>query len=185
MDTSLWIWLVVALAIFWLVGLYNRLMRIRARALEVLAALERQVKSCAALFSGYDTGAPDKAAAGAVSPVDLPERWLDLLHAARKLESGWVPASGKHALSVSAQRARTETWSALQHAWDLWAQTPPDLAGPLVPESMCAEWEQLQQKAKAIQDALNLIIDNYNDSVREYPARWVVPMLGFEPSATL
>jgi hypothetical protein len=54
-----------------------------------------------------------------------------------------------------------------------------------VPEEMQAEWSAIQNKVKAIQEALNAIIENYNDAIAEYPARWVAGWMGFESSTKI
>eukprot|EP01041_Mallomonas_annulata_P028396 gene28396-50243_t len=53
MDMSLLLWLALAILLFWGVGLYNRLMRLRARGHEVLGVVEKHAGACAALVKQY------------------------------------------------------------------------------------------------------------------------------------
>ena len=45
MGFTLLLWIALALAIFWAVGLHNRLMRLRAAAVEGAAAFDKQAQS--------------------------------------------------------------------------------------------------------------------------------------------
>jgi len=184
MDASIWLWLLLAVVIFWLVGLYNRLMRFRIRAMDVLAALERQVGLCLSLLESYGASQRPNDIQAEASRGELPEGWARLVQAARLVEAIWG-TSRKNGLSTSVQLKRSESWAALQLEWDALIATPPDLAGAPVPDAMRMDWESHRLKAKSIQDALNSILDSYNEAVQEYPARWVATLMGFEPSAKI
>ncbi len=184
MDTSIWLWLVVAAVIFWLVGLYNRLMKLRSRALDVLTALERQVRSSLMLLETYAQSAQMPALSASNSSQDIADEWLSVLRAAQVVEAIWY-APRKNSLSQAAQQKRSESLAALQRAWISWANTPPDLAGAPVPEDLQVEWSAIQTKVKAIQEALNVIVESYNDAIAEYPARWVAGWMGFESSTKI
>jgi len=184
MDTSIWLWLAVAAVIFWLVGLYNRLMRLRSRALDVLTALERQVRSSLMLLETFAQSAQMAALTATNSLQDMEAEWMEVVRAAQVVEAIWY-APRKNSLSQTAQQKRSDSLVALQSAWSTWANTPPDLAGAPVPEEMQAEWSAIQNKVKAIQEALNAIIENYNDAIAEYPARWVAGWMGFESSTKI
>ena len=45
MGQTLYVWLLCACLLFWLMGVHNRLMRLRARAIAILSAIEKQVLS--------------------------------------------------------------------------------------------------------------------------------------------
>jgi LemA protein len=184
MDASIGLWLFVAATIFWMVGLYNRLMRLRARAQEVLTALERQIHACVVLLVEYGAALPTHGETSSQVHDPLPEPWAAVAQAAQVLQAIWE-APRKKRLSISAQQKRAYSWYALQTAWEALLATPPDLAGAPVPEALRTQWEGLRQKALSIQDALNLIIQNYNEALQEHPARWVAGLMGFEPSAPI
>ncbi|NBX19860.1 LemA family protein [Rhodoferax mekongensis] len=184
MDTSIWLWLAVALTVFWLVGLYNRLMRLRSRALEVLTALERQLRSSLTLLETFAQSAQMTALTATNSQKDIAAEWMAVVRAAQVVEAIWYTPR-KNTLSPRAQQKRSKSLSELQSAWDSWANTPPDLAGAPVPEDMQTEWSALQTKVKAIQVALNVIIESYNEAIEEYPAKWVAGWMGFEPSSKI
>lgn len=184
MDVSIWLWLLLAVIIFWLVGLYNRLMRIRVRAMEVLVAMERQVGLCLSLLESYGASQRPNDIQADAGRTELSDGWAGLVQAARLVEAIWG-ASRKNGLSTSVQLKRSESWTALQLEWDALIATPPDLAGAPVPDAMRMDWESHRQKAKSIQDALNAILDSYNEAVHEYPARWVATLMGFEPTAKI
>jgi len=78
MSGSLILWMTLALSIFWGVGLYNRLMRMRARGLGALGSVEKHVRQYAELVQEHGLGSeavPARAAAAADRPAG---RWAQL-----------------------------------------------------------------------------------------------------------
>lgn len=183
MSASIWWWLLVAGALFWLVGLHNRITRQRARAIEVLAVLEKQVRACAQLVLERHSALGGGADAESVNP-DASPQWLDVVTAARQVDSVWGQAR-KNTMSPMVQALRAECWQALQGAWSHLIASPSDLAGSPVPEDFKAAWESGAAKAIAVQNALNGIIATYNEWVQELPAHLVARCMGFEISATI
>jgi hypothetical protein len=184
MDISIWLWLAVATTIFWMVGLYNRLKKLRARALDVLTALERQVQASLTLLDTFGRSAYQPASNAPESTQDGSEEWLAVARAAQVVEAIWY-SHRKNNFSVNAQQRRSESWNVLQAAWASWINVPPDLAGALVPEGMHTEWNAVQNKIRAIREALNAIVESYNEAISERPARWVVGWMGFESSTKI
>jgi LemA protein len=185
MSQTIYVWLILACGLFWLVGVYNRLMRLRSRALDVSAALDKQVMVCVRLVAtqAEATDQSDEAPTQApFAPFD--ECWLQLLQANRFAEAVWG-ASRKNRLSDEAQQRRAESWGHLQDAWNAWLAQPPDLAGARVPDTLAIEWEANAAKVLVIQEALNRILEGYNDAIQQYPARCVSGILGFGVIAPL
>lgn len=179
MSQTIYVWLILACGLFWLVGVYNRLMRLRARALDVSAALDKQVMVCVRLVNSEATAThrnEDESSMAPHAPFD--ECWLQLLQATRFADAVWG-VSRKNRLSNEAQQRRAESWGHLQDAWSAWLAQPPDLAGARVPDTLAIEWEANAGKVLVIKDALNRILEGYNDAIKQYPARCVSGILGF------
>ncbi|CAM8657470.1 hypothetical protein MCEMSEM18_00684 [Comamonadaceae bacterium] len=179
MGQTLYVWLLCACLLFWLMGVHNRLMRLRARALAILSALEKQVLSGILPLQHRLVASPADTSNNASD--EYRAEWLQAL---RLMEEVWT-ASRKDRLDIDAQRQRTESWAKLMTAWSAWVSAPPDLAGPCVPDSFRLEWEASTAKAIVISDALNAILKDYNEGVSEPPACWVAHYFGFKVSALI
>lgn len=175
MDLSLLLWLVLALLLFWGVGLYNRLMRLRARGLEVLAVVEKHAGTCAALVRQY------VAAPNAEGSVEVDAQWSNVHVAAGHLEQ--VLAQPRPvSLQPSAVAALSDAWAAMQAAWLEAGAAPTDLAGPAIPPDMQEAWNAANIKVQSASGGYNQIITRYNEAIQQYPARWVATLMGFQPA---
>jgi len=183
MNASIWWWLLAAGTLFWLVGLYNRIARQRARAIEVLGVLEKQVRACAALILAHHNVLIAEAEQRS-SLFDSEERWFHAVKAAQWVDTVWGDAS-RNTLHPSIQKRRSESWQALRTAWSHLLARPVDLAGAPVPEDLKTAWESSASKAVAVQNALNTILATYDGWVQEFPARLVTRLMGFEVSASI
>lgn len=183
MTASVWWWLLAAGFLFWLVGLHNRITRQRARAIEVLCVLEKQVRVCASLVLERQD-ALCVAHEEEVQSAHALLQWQTFVSAAQSVECIWGQVH-KNALNPAVQAQRAECWFSLQAAWMDLIASPQDLAGPPVPDDFKNAWEASVVKATAVQRALNGIIETYNHWVQEFPARLVARRMGFEASATI
>jgi LemA protein len=175
MDVSLLMWAVFALIVFWCLGLYNRLMRLRARAIDVLLALERHISACADLVSKHlTTGA-------LLGAAEVDPEWLDVLVAAQKLES-MLRLQNSSALEAAAIAQVSAGWAALHTAWQVAVSRQSDLAGPVVPPDLALAWDAAVLKVRVVHGGYAQIVDRYNESIVEFPARMVAGLLGFRPA---
>jgi len=179
MGQTLYVWLLCACALFWLVGVHNRLMRLRARVLAILSSLEKQIVSGVLPLHLRLAEYPAD-----VSGYVLDENRAQLGQALGFMEEVWA-TSRKDRLDNEAQQQRAESWRQVMAAWNAWVSAPADLAGPCVPDSFRLDWEASTAKAIVITDALNAILRDYNEAVSELPARWVAPFFGFKVSSLL
>lgn len=172
MDLSLLLWLALALLLFWGVGLYNRLMRLRARSLEVLGVVEKHASSCAALVKQFVATPHDEGQA----LVDA--HWVTLHAAATRWEQ--VLAQPRPApLQPGAVAALSAAWAAMHAAWQEASDWPTDLAGPAMPPEMEEAWIAASLKVQSASGGFNQIIARYNEAIQQYPARWVAALMGF------
>ncbi len=178
MDLSLLLWLLLALLLFWGVGLYNRLMRLRARALEVLGVVEKHASTCVRLVGQYlvaPQGDAQVLAAG---------QWADVHAAAAHLEQ--LLAQPRPApLQAGAVAGLAEAWTRLHSAWREASEGPIDLAGPVMPQEMQDAWAAASLKVQSASGGFNQIVARYNEAIQQYPARWVATLMGFHMAGQL
>ncbi len=183
MSGSLFLSGVLALCVFWSVGLYNRLMRIRARSLSALGSVEKHMRVYADLVR------EDLAHGAAVhlhtSTVDKsPDDWACLLSALQVFEDA-LKETGTSALRDEAPAHLGQAFDAVQSAWRRVNDAPPDLAGPVVPATMRKQWDTVTQRVETARGGFNQILTQYNEALAQFPARLVAGAMGFKPGSML
>jgi len=185
MNGSLLLWLLLAITIFWSVGVYNRLMRMRARGLDAFGSVEKHMKQYGVLVQGH-LALIDSAggqSGGSVSE-HLPEAWCHLLGALTALEQAIKDARATP-LAVATLSALAERLDALQQAWEPLRNAPADLAGAVVDETVQKQWDAVTLKVQSSRGGLNQILARYNEAIAQFPARLVVGFMGFQAAGTL
>lgn len=183
MSGSLLLLMVFAVVVFWGVGLYNRLMRIRARSLSALGSVEKHMRVyaemvCAALANGA-TACPHSP-----NTESGPDDWECLLSALQELEDALKDA-GTSALRNATPARLGRAFDGVQTAWRRLNEAPPDLAGPLVPAAMRTHWDGATQRVETARGGFNQILSHYNEAVAQFPARLVAGAMGFKPGSKL
>ncbi len=178
MDTSLLLWVILATLFFWGVGLYNRLMRLRARSLEVLGVVKRHAAACAGLVKQY-VEEPSN-----LGPSGVSSTWVGLHACAHRFEQilDQHQPMPLHPDSVSQLSAM---WDALQAEWAALCASPSDLAGPVVPSEMVDAWSAASLKVKSASGGYNQIAAQYNEAIQQHPARWVSGLMGFHMAGSI
>lgn len=167
MNFSIWFWLLAAVGVFWCVGVYNRVMRLKARTLEALNALEKQTRGYVALIQN-----------------GLPSEWSALHALARTLDE-----SGRNAITPPILRKNLQDFAmaveALQKQWADTCAVPADLAGAPFPGELQSQWEEVSINVQAARNGYNRNTDAYNESLRQFPANLVVGVMGFRPTIAI
>ncbi len=169
---------VAAVLLFWAVGAYNRLTRLRAKVLDIFGTLAQR-------FERYGQWVAERAP----EPVGVLERPGDPWHSLRA-------ASAQFTASLAAARARPMDASAmaglsaartvLQMAW----QYLDDVAlargrGDDDVAARRAGWEAITIQTQSIDKALCTAAEAYNVAVRQFPAQLLAWGFGFRPAHTL
>lgn len=185
MTGSLTLWISLALALFWSVGLYNRLMRMRARGLGALGSVEKHMHHYLELVleQGLVIDAPSDPVDGVVTK-QAPARWAHLLADVQSLEQLLKEAVATPLTPEPLSRLG-EAYARLQGTWHDLHETPADLAGPVVPVAMQARWDAITQRVESARGGFNQILTKYNEALGQFPARLVVGMMGFKPGGLL
>ena len=173
----------LALCVFWSVGVYNRLMRMRARGLRALGSVEKHMRLYVELMR-------DDVAQGAASHTQKtsPDRsaddWAVLQSALQRFEAA-LKNVGASALRYEPLDQLGHALDTVQEAWRAVGSAPPDLAGPIVPAAMRLQWDATTQRVETARGGFNKIVTQYNEALAQFPARLVVGMMGFKPSGLL
>lgn len=171
------VWLLVLVLLFWGVGAYHRLARLRAAAVQAFAALEAHLLALLALLAEYDAA---QARAGAPS---VPAR------AALQAAAGQCASALAHArtqpLQAQPAAALHDALQVLEAAWITLAQQLPALAVPAGALPWAQRWEQQQAHKAQAQAQLRLAATHYNAAIGQFPAQLLAWLLGFTSARTL
>jgi LemA protein len=174
MTYSLLTWAVFAMLIFWSVGGYNRLMRMRAKGLEAMGALYRYMLRYDALVHAH---------LGADMNRDDSE-WSDLQKALSTLNRA-CQGVRTSLLGDEAVRILALSYQVLQDEWSSLRESPDDLAGQRLPEGLQVEWERISQKVMRARNTYQQIATEYNLALQQFPANLLVRVAGFKAAGTL
>lgn len=185
MGDSLLLWMALALTVFWCVGVYNRLMRMRARGLEAFGLVEKHLRQYAELLREQGPQLEsDRTPTTLDSVDDSTVMWKALVAATDDLDLALKEARAAP-LQVEPTTRLVAASEALQHTWGILCDTPADLAGSLVPDGMPKRWEVISLSVATSRHAFNQIVNSYNAALGQFPASLIVGVMGFKPSGTL
>lgn len=185
MNGSLWLWMALALFLFWGVGVYNRLMRMRSRGVAALRSVSKHMRQYAQLVDFHSSHAAkgESRSVEASQNITYPE-WTQLLETLQVLDQALKDAKGEP-LAIQSVARVGEAFEATQHLWLHWYDQPADLAGPAVPESMRQQWDAATRKVQTARAGLNQILTTYNEAIEQYPARLLAGLIGFKPAGLM
>lgn len=196
MDSSAFVGaaLLGAVLLFWAVGAYNRLVRLRAAVQKSFAALDAQlvrelvwVQACLpeALRDGAST-----------TPAELRDEgsaaWRRLWGASEQLAAA-LAAAREQPLSPDRMDGLATAHGTLDTAWagarENLALAPAALAGTPAPaptaEAMDAQRVRLLHHAAPLREAFNNAVFAYNRAIAQFPAALLARAVGFRPAGSL
>jgi LemA protein len=182
--TSSWIWwAIAAVLLFWAVGAYNRLMRLRADANTAFAALEteltRQVALVHACLPEEEEGPPASQFDGGSA------FWAGLQGAAAQFSAS-LAAARLRPLDPDRIAALGAAQEVLQMAWERAERDDAhDLAGPRLPDNLTGERAQLVRQTEVAVGHFNQAVGRYNAAIEEFPAFVLAWLFGFRPGRGL
>lgn len=189
-------WIVIAVLLFWFVGAYNRLVRLRATVLQAYATLDAALRKQLDFVQASITAAlPEKDASShssAVAPLQAATTQLATLLGATRL----------HPLDPGAMAALA---TALQVLITAWQRQHPDAVtvfeadgtlsrpAPLLPAGAGAAsatlepmaWPEPSAAAEIARSQFNLAVGQYNAAIVQFPALLVAWMVRLRPAAPL
>ena len=171
LDLPIGVWVTVAVLLFWAVGAYNRLVRLRVAAVQAFSLLESQWLKHLAwievqwLHSSEDASAP-------VAAADVAEQRRPDLHVLQ-------PAVAQFRACLQAAKLgplKSESLGSLSSAWIVFRmairqlQADDDAGVPRLPQVLSPHWEQMLLQDQAAVDVFNEAVQRYNQAIRQFPA---------------
>ena len=178
MTSSLLYWGLAALLLFWAVGAYNRLVRLRSEANATFAAFDTELGRQIEL-------AQQCLPAGIAHPVSQFDGgstfWAGLEGAAMQLGASLAQARARP-LDPGRIAALDAALEVLGMAWErVERDDAHDLAGPRLPARVTAERAQLARQAHAAGEAFNQAVLRYNEAIAQFPAVLLAWVFDFQP----
>jgi LemA protein len=172
------LWGMLPLVVFWAVGAYNRLVRLRARSKTAFTQLDVQWSRQLTLVQ---SSIPEEGYAAADATEAL---WVTLKSAHAQLQTA-LGACRTNPLHVDHAMALQAATGVMVTAWEGAVREGHDLAGAILPEKQVTEWQQLQQQTMDAQAQFNAAITDYNTAIGQFPAMMLASLFGFKPAKTL
>jgi LemA protein len=175
-------WILAAVALFWGVGAYNRLVRLRSDAKVAFnaldAELQKQVQLVLACIPPEEEQAPSQFAGGSAF-------WGGLQGAAAQLSASLASAKSRP-LDPERIAALGAAQEVLSTAWERAERDDAhDLAGPRLPENSSSERMQLVRMTQAATEHFNHAVIQYNGAIAQFPAVLLAWLFGFQPARGL
>jgi LemA protein len=182
MESSLLAWVVAGVLVFWSVGAYNRLVRLRSDANTAFGALEtelaRQVKLVHDCIPQDEAQAPSQFEGGSMF-------WAGLQGAAAQLAATLASAKSKP-LDPDRIAALGAAQEVLASAWERAERDDAhDLAGSRLPDNLNVERAQMVRMAQAATEQFNQAVTRYNEAIAQFPAALLAWLFGFQPARGL
>lgn len=179
-------WLIVlAVLLFWAVGAYNRLMRLRSSAIQAFGALDAELLRRTALLAEYDA---------TVTGPRLPEdaQMHEALRASVTQYAASLAVMRARPLDASAGSALVAGGKVLDAAWQklLESSSEPTREGESVDavQTLNSLIQRSDQQRSQIENAtaqFNAAVDHYNQAVAQFPANLLAWVFGFKQAQTL
>lgn len=167
-------WILVAVLVFWSLGAYNRLVRLKAAAQTAAVHLRGLQKRCAQLPRDWVASWPDPQPMDHTRNVDAEA----LLAASAVLDAALSPSN--------AQTQHTEPCASIQeaslvlhNAWIDTMQAAAAAAWDVV--AWQARWTELQALLQPAQRGYEDASQSYRCAIRQFPASMLAPVVGFRP----
>lgn len=174
-------WLLLLLLVFWVIGAYKRIQRLRAAGKAAFGAVHAQfVLVLELLRSSAATDLPDEGERS----VPLAHAQHALLPSAHLLEAALAQAS-QQPLRPETIAALDSAWQGVQVAWHAYAQL---CARSAQPANALPEWQQRWLQLTTLQshstEQFNQAVHDYNRAIAQFPACVVARLSGLKPART-
>ncbi len=178
MPSSVVLWSVAAVLLFWAVGAYNRLMRLRSEANTAFAALEvelaKQIELVRECLPLPEMTQP--------APLDDDNSFWAGLHGAATQFAASLAAARKQPLYGDGVAALSAAQDVLATAWERAERDDAhDLAGPRLPETLTTRRAQIVAQTLVATDQFDQAVSRYNDAITQFPAVLLAWLFGFKP----
>lgn len=181
MSTSVLLWSMLALTIFWAVGAYNRLIRLRARCLESFALLGQHLLKYSRVTHDHAIRWERAWMRDSLNPSrGVPELWTQLQ--SELVVLGLLVGDAKSARLDARVGAINEAGNAITSTWGRLRSAPFDLAGAALPDALVREWDENSMNVKVAIDHFNENVAEYNAAVSQFPAKIIGSLFDLKPA---
>ena len=182
MDSTFIPWIVAVVTLFWAVGAYNRLVRLRGDANAAFAALDAELTRQVQLVHAC---VPDDESQPVTQFDGGSAFWSGLQGAAAQLAASLAQARARP-LDPERIAALGAAQEVLGMAWDRAERDDAhDLAGPRLPDNFSNERQHLVHVAQKAAEQFNQAVARYNEGIAQFPAILLAWLFGFQPGRGL
>ena len=183
MTRELFIWCLSAMVLFWFVGAFKRLKRIRvglARDIHSIGLILGQKISYVRTSPNF----PDLPTAH-TRPVDkkslgyfeqawylMAEACQSLIDQNKKVENKYLDSAAVASL-ICARKDFIKAWGDLRCI-------PQGPEGPGLPEILLLQWDGLDMQEEVYMVKFNTQADFYNSIIRKWPVSWLASVMGYD-----
>jgi LemA protein len=182
---SVLFWLSVAVALFWALGAYNRLVRLRAQVNTAFAVVDSRMTQALVLMG--EAGALSQAPSPdvpAAPPGAVPTNQRSGLQGAAIQFEVALRVARKQPLDAAAVAALQTAFATTQPAWERWAAASTE-----TPEATLASvqraWEDNAVTVRDTVTGFNDAVLAYNAAIAQFPASLLAYFFGFSAAACL
>ena len=172
MSNTVLLWGISAVLVFWAVGAYNRLVRLRALAIAAFVPLQSQYGQYSVLVrSNFEAlGGDERLTARS-----------GLLSATLQFQIS-LKAASAHPLDNLVMRALETAHEVLHDSWARVCDEPQDLAGDPLPEALQKQWADIASQADHGREEFNRRIQDYNHGIQQFPANLLAWLFRLQPA---
>ncbi len=186
MNDSVLLWIVCAVLVFWFVGAYNRLVRLRAKAIASFALLEGLFDQyiVAVRAHGLGLGSQQLLDDCATQNDGFLIAWQGLSAAVEQFGAS-LRAVHLQPLDGPAMSALSTAHGTLGLSWERLRCLPDDLAGPTLPDDFLAQWAHITIQVEMAQSEFNRLVLDYNEAIGQFPALLLAWIFDFKPAQSI
>lgn len=186
MGDSITAWLVLAVIIFWSVGAYNRMMRLRTHAIAAFAPVANLLQQYLSLIR---TISPELVTEPPVDAAAAGNQYVVAGSSTLTSVAGEFSQALKAANSVPLEAAAVDTLrgklESLCLSWLQLQNLPADLAWPVLPETLQLQWNRVAFEFEKARVDFNEAVGHYNNAIAQFPAVVLARLTGFQPARLL
>lgn len=182
MFNAWWFWLTLAVGVFWALGAYNRLVRLKAQVQRMYDRLEVQLLQFSELVQQALTGMATSPGAwrSELSPEQGAGHWSRLQECARQVAMA-LARMHEHPLMAESVNEVRNTQAELQVAWADMLQAYQ----MAVPEETRQRWQAQTLLVQPDTARFNQAVEQYNSAIAQFPALLIARLFQFEPGYPL
>lgn len=176
-SSTLFVWSLAALLLFWAIGAYNRLVRLRAQTIAAFATLEQTMVGLTVLIeANFSQAAADE------SSTELAR--LALMAAGKRLADA-LRVARSAPLAAAAVDELSKAYQDLGRSWEKLRDLRDRLSTSTDFVAVEANWDQIGLLVQAARAEFNRRVQIYDDAIGQFPALLVASASGLKPGQVL